>query len=320
MAISSKNVKLAMDFESSFGTVKGTPTLHYFSFVDEQLDISQGLIKNESVRQSFSALKPVYGPSDAGGSLSHYPTIETAPWFQKWLLGTLVETGTTPNYVLTSKDGTAVAPSAVAEKELVGLSEFKKHLGLTVDTFDLEFDATGYLKFTVGTVGKVGSVEASTLDASIDDWTTGDPLNHLQISAITLGGVATTVIKKGKISVKRNIYRDDYRAGQGATRQSAVCGMYDITGTLDFCVDDATTLTNLAAGIADSAIKLTWTEAANRYFSVEVPNIIVQKRLPTGASPILMVEGAQFSAYYKAASAASIVMETGTSYQATKYA
>lgn len=320
---SAKNVKLGIDFEQSFGTVKASPTLRYLSFLKAPPSASQGLIMNKSIRADLNPLAPVYDKQDAGVQLTHYPTLETIPLFQKWLLGTLVETGTTPNYILTSKLGTTLPPSVVIEQELSigGTARFLQMLGLTVESFDVEWDVSGFLQFTINAVGKSGEVETVTIDASPDDWTAGDPLNHLQISSLLLGGASTTVIKKGKISVKFNPYKDDYRAGQGAYRLSLVQDTVEISGTLDIVIDSTTILGDMSTGIAGSSLKLVWTQAANRYFSIELPKITVQKDMPkVGDSPILMIPGAQFVAYYDSTAASSIVMVTGTADVATKYA
>lgn len=320
---SAKNTKLGLDFESSFGTPKVTPTLHYFSFLSSGLKSSQGLIFNKSIRADLNPLAPVLDKEDAGLSLVHYPSLESAAFFMKWLTGTLVETGSTPNFILTSKIGSTLPPSVVAEAEVsvASTARFLKLLGMTIDSFDIEWDAVGFLKFTVNCVGKIGTVETSTLDASADDWTAEDPLNHLQISALKLGGSSTTVIKSGKVSIKFNPYKDDYRAGQGAGRMSLLPDTAEISGTLDIVIDSTTILGDLAAGIAGTSIEVVWTQAANRYFSLLLPKVTVQAAIPAvGDSPVLMVPGAQFSAYYDAGEASALVLELGTAYQATKYA
>lgn len=420
---SAKNVKLGLDFEQSFGVVKGTPTLHYFSFLKAPPKASQGLIMNKSIRADLNPLAPVYDKQDASLQLAHYPTLETAPFFQKWLFGTLVEAGLaapvitnggTPgstaysykvvpkisstavglsaagstatgnatltvtdknvitwsavpgatsydvyrtaggatqgkigtvsaptvtfddtglagdagtaastHFILTSKLGSTLPPTVAAEQELSigGTARFIEMLGLTIESFDVEWDVSGFLQFTINAVGKSGAIATVTIDASPDDWTTQDPLNHLQISSLLLGGVSTTVIKKGKISVKFNPYKDDYRAGQGAYRLSIPQDTVEISGTLDIVIDSTTILGDMSTGIAGSSIKVVWTQAANMYFSLELPKITVQKDLPgVGESPILMISGAQFVAYYDSTAGSAIVMETGGAYQATKYA
>lgn len=420
---SAKNVKLGLDFEATFGAPKVTPTLHYFSFLQSGFKASQGLIFNKSVRADLNPLAPVLDKQDAGMSLTHYPTLETAPFFQKWLLGTLVEAGSTApvitqggtpgvttytykivpkisstavglsatgttttghatldntnkniltwpavtgatsydvyrvsggasqgkvatvsaptvtyndeggvgdagtatstHFILTSKLGSTLPPTVVAEGEVsvASTARFLKLLGLTIESLDIEWDVAGFLQFTINAVGQNGSVQTSTLDASPDDWTTADPLNHLQISSLLLGGLATTVIKKGKVSIKFNPYKDDYRAGQGSGRLSLVQDVAEISGTLDIVIDSTTILGDIAAGISGSSIKVIWTESANHYFSLELPKLTVQAALPAlGDSPILMVPGATFQAYYDSTAATSIVLETGGAYQATKYA
>lgn len=420
---SAKNVKLGLDFEQSFGTVKGTPTLHWLSFLQSGFKASQGLIFNKSIRADLNPLAPVLDKQDAGLSLTHYPTLETCPFFQKWLLGTLVEAGATApvitnggtpgstsysykvvpkisstavglsaagstatgnatldvtnknvitwtavtgatsydvyrtaggatqgkigtvsaptvtlddtglagdagtaastHFILTSKLGSTLPPTVVAEGEVsvASTAKYLKLLGLTIESLDIEWDVAGFLQFTINAVGKNGSVQSATIDASPDDWTTGDPLNHLQISSLLLGGVSTTVIKKGKVSIKFSPYKDDYRAGQGAGRLSLVQDVAEISGTLDIVVDSTTILTDMSTGISGSSIKIVWTQASNLYFSVELPKLTVQAQLPAlGDSPILMIPGATFSAYYDPTAASSIVLETGCAYQATKYA
>lgn len=322
---SAKNVKLALDFEQTWGAPKSTPTLHYMSFMTSGVKAAQPLIFNQSIRADFNPLAPVLDKSDAGLSLVHYPTLETIPFFTKWLTGTLAETGTTPNFVLTSKLGSTAPPSVVAEAEtsIGGTARFLKGLGLVIESFDVEWDATGFLQFTIQAIGKAGSVETASIDtpSGPDDWTAGTPLNHLQISVLKLGGSTTTVIKKGKLSVKTNPYKDDYRAGQGAGRLSALPGTFEISGTLDIVMDSTTILGSLAAGISGSSLEITWTESTDRYFTLSLPKITVQAALPAlGDSPILMVPGAQFSAYYDSSPATAISLVTGSAYQATKYA
>lgn len=178
------SARFAMDFEQSWGTAKAIPTAHQIAFVSESLTGTQQLIDNPSIRGDFNPVSPVYGKKTAGGALVHIPTLKTAPFFQKWLTGTLAESGAGPDYVLTSKLGKTIPPGVVAETEIDinGTKRYMRGEGLRLNRLGIQFASDGFLQLNCDVLGRNVAIHTSSLDAIPDDWTAEDPIDHMQIA------------------------------------------------------------------------------------------------------------------------------------------
>lgn len=314
---------VVVDFEQSWGVDKTVPDAKKIGVVSNSLNGAQELIDNPTIRGDFNAVDPFNGRKSAAGDLVIIPTLEVLPFVQKWATGTLVETGAASDYVLTSKLGTTVPPSAVVETsyDVAGSARYSKASGVRIGKLGLPFAVDGPLQMTLGLMGKDVVVGSSAYDASATDWSDSTVIQHLLLAAadVKIGGSAVAYIQSGQIDIDAALFGDDYRVGGGGSRGSLVPGRYRISGSVRMVLDSTSVLTLLSSGAA-SSLSLKWSSSATRYFSLSLPRVFFQKTGPTLANDGPVVIDAQFRAVYDGTATTSIVLETGTDQQATAYA
>lgn len=313
---------VVVDFETAWGTAKGSPAGKKIGVISNSLAASQELIDNPTLRGDYNAVDPFNGRKSASGDIALVPTLEFLPFLQKWLTGTLAESGTGPDYVLTSKLGTTTPPSAVVETsfDIGGVARYSRTTGARLSRVSLPFAVDGPLQATLGVMGKDTTIETTAYDASPDDWSDSAYLENLLLAAadVKIGGSAVAFVQSGQLDIDTALFGDDYRVGGGGARGSLVPGRHRIGGSLRLVLDSAAVL-SLFGGAATS-LSLKWTSAAARYGMITLPRIILQKTTPTlpGDGPIVI--DTQFRAVYDSVSGTSLEMAAGSALQATDYA
>ena len=313
---------VAMDFEQSWGVDKATPDGKKVGVISNGLVGAQELIDNPTIRGDFNSVDPFNGRKSAAGDIALVPNIEVIPFVQKWLTGTLVETGAGPNYVLTSKLGSTTPPSAVVETsfDIGGSARYSKASGVRLARVGIPFTVDGPLQMTLGTMGKDVVVGSTPYDASLTDWSDGAYFENLLLAAadVKIGGASVGFVQSGQIDIDAALFGDDYRVGGGGSRGSLVPGRYRISGTVKLVLDSVAVLA-LLTGSA-SSLSLKWSQSVAAYFSLTLPRIFIQKTGPVLANDGPVVVDAQFRAVYNTSDATSLILETGTTQQATAYA
>ena len=310
---------VVVDFESAWGTAKGSPAGKKIGVISNSLVGSQELIDNPTLRGDYNAVDPFNGRKSASGDIVLVPTLEFTPFLQKWLTGTLVETGTTPDFVLTSKLGTTTPPSCVVETsfDIGGSARYSRTTGARLSRVSFPFAVDGPLQATLGVMGKDTTIETTAYDASPDDWSDSAYLENLLLAAadVKVGGSAVAYVQSGQLDIDTALFGDDYRVGGGGSRGSLVPGRSRISGRLRLVLDSVGVL-SLFGGSATS-LSLKWSSSAARYLKLTLPRVIVQKTGPTlpGDGPIVI--DAQFRAVYDAVSGTSLEMESGSALAAT---
>lgn len=314
---------VVVDFEQSWGVDKAVPDGKKIGVVSNTLDGAQELIDNPTIRGDFNSVDPFNGRKSAAGDLVIVPTLEALPFFTKLLTGTLVESGTTPDFVLTSKLGSTTPPSAVVETsfDIGGTARYSKGSGVRIARWSFPFAVDGPLQCTIGLMGKDVAVGNTAYDASATDWSDSSVIENLLLAAadVKVGGSAVGYLQSGQVDIDAALFGDDYRVGGAGSRGSLVPGRYRISGNARIVLDAAATLTLLSAGAA-SSFSLKWSVSATRYFSLTLPRVFFQKRGPTLANDGPVVMDAQFRAVYNTSDATSIILATGTAEAATAYA
>ena len=317
------NSAVVVDFEQSWGVDKTTPDGKKIGVISNTLVASQELIDNPTIRGDFNSVDPFNGKKSAAGDIVLVPTLEFAPFLQKWLTGTLAEGGAGPDYTLTSKLGTAVPPSAVVETSfnIGGSARYSKASGVRIARLGLPIAVDDPLQATIGTMAKDVVVGSSPYDATPTDWSDSTVLENLLLAAadVKLGGSPVAYVQSGQLDIDTALFGDDYRVGGGGARGSLVPGRYRISGNLRLVVDATAVLTLLSAG-APTSLSLKWAASAARYFKVNLPRVILQKTGPTLANDGPVAIDAQFRAVYDATAGTSIELETGTDQRAMAYA
>lgn len=303
---------LTIDFEASWG-VEDTADGKKIGFVSESIVGTQELLENPTIRGDFNRNDPANGKQMASGSLVTIPNVTVAPFFQKLFCGANSTSGAGDPYTHVAKIGTTGPASAVIEADvnIGGTHRYKKANGVRINKWTIPIDAAGFAQWTFEMMGKSVAIGSSAYDASLTDWVTGTPLDHLQLASadVEIGGSAVGYIQSGSIDISANLFGDDYRAGGSGVRGSLVPGTHTVTGSLKLVIDSTAVLTLLTAGTATS-LSFVWTAGTNRTFTVSVPRCYLQKVQPgiSNGGPIFC--DAQFQASYDATAASMLVLTT----------
>lgn len=293
------NAVVAIDFEQSWGTAKGSPDGRKIAVLSNGMTGTQEMLDNPNLGGDFNPRDATSGKKAASGSLVFVPNITMLPLILDWLTNSIASTGSADPYTHVFKLGSAVPKSCVLETDfLVGAShKFAIASGVRINRLTIPIDAAGFLQMSADLIAKDVLVGDTAYDASLTDWTLATPFEHLQLASadVKLDTVAIGYVLGGSINVNANLYADDYRVGAGGARGSLVPGRHSIDGSLRIALDNTAVMAMLAGGAAH-ALSFKWTCTTNRTFQLDLPRVIFQKTQPTlnDAGPVIVE--AQFRA------------------------
>ena len=320
-AFGAKSV-VTLDFESSWGTAKGSPAAKKIAVLTNGITGTQELIENPTMRGDFNSSDAINGKKAASGALTMIPNVDVLPFFVKLLTGGLTTTGAADPYSHVGKITNVTPLSAVLETswDIGGTARYSLASGLRISKWSIPFAADNFLQMSVDMMGKDVVVGTTSYGAAGVDWSTGSPLEHLQLASadVKVGGSAVAYVVSGQIDLDTGLYGDDYRVGGGGARGSLVPGRHKVSGNLKLALDSTSVMTLITGGAA-SSLELTWTAGTNRTFNVKVPRIVIQKTQPIlqGDGPIFC--DCQFRGSYDGTALSSIVYTIGNGTAGTVY-
>lgn len=317
------NSRVVLDFETAWGTAKGSPDGKSVAFTQSTLGAAQELIDNPALRGDLNPIDPVFGKKSASGSLVIVPTLAVMPFLTKWITGVLTTTGAADPFAHASKLNATMPASAVVETKIDvgGTLRYIKGTGVRVNRLSLPISFEGLNTISLDVLAKDVTVETTEYDSTPLDWASGAPLDNmsLQSADVKIGGSAVGYIQSGNLEINANLYGDDYRVGSAGARGSLVPGRYAITGTLKLVVDNVAVITLLQSG-TPTTIDLKWTQAANRLFQLKLGRVFFPKITPpvNDGGPVMV--DAAFRAVYDATDTSSFVATTTNDKATTVYA
>lgn len=186
-------------------------------------------------------------------------------------------------YVATSKLGNTMPASAIIESafDIGGTMRYLRATGCRINSMTIPISFEGFLQLAMDVMAKDVTVETTPYDASLDDWTTDDPLEHLQLdsAAVLLGGSPVGYIKGGQIQISSNLQGDDYRVGGGGARGSLVPRAFGISGNLQLALDSTAVLT-LITSDTPTDLEFTWGVGTNLSETITLPGVLLEKTGP----------------------------------------
>ncbi len=320
-AFGAKSV-VTVDFENGWGTAKGSPAAKKIVVLSNGVTGSQELIENPSMRGDFNSSDSVNGKKAAAGPLTLVPNVDLLPFFVKLLTGGLTTTGASDPFQHVGKIGSTTPLSAVLETswDIGGTARYSLASGVRISKWSIPFAVDNFLQMSFDLMGKDVAVGSATYGAAGVDWTTGSPLENLQLASadVKIGGSAVGYVVSGQIDIDTGLFGDDYRVGGGGTRGSLVPGRHKVTGNLKLALDNVAVLTLITGGAA-SSLDLKWTAGTNRTLQLLVPRIMIQKTQPTlqGDGPIMV--DCQFRGSYDGTALSSIVFTVTNGTAGTVY-
>lgn len=307
------NAVVAVDFESAWGTAKGSPSGKKIAVTSCGIVPTQALIDNPNIRGDFNSADPATGRKAAQGPLNLVPTHEILPFLQKLLTGTLVKSGSADPWTATSKLGSTMPLSAIVETDfnIGGTHRYALASGVRINSWTIPISFEGFLAMQLDLMAKDVVVGSTAYDATLTDWSDSSPLDHMQLAAadVKLGGAAVGYIRSGQVQINANLDGEDYRVGGGGARGSLVPRRHSISGSLELAVDSVAVVTLLGAGTATS-LSFKWTTATNRTWELTLPRVFLEKTGPSLQDDGLVKVSVNFRAVYDPTALTSVTMVT----------
>ena len=158
--------KVVVDYETSWGVAKGSPTGFHIPVTICALAPSQSLIPNPTLTGDLSERDPAFGPIAATGNLVKVADLVTFPFFTQLLCGNLAGAGAGPNYTHTSKISSNMPLSAVVETSWnLAVPQYSKASGVRIQTMTIPIDSTGFLSTTYALEAKTVTIGTTPYSA-----------------------------------------------------------------------------------------------------------------------------------------------------------
>ncbi len=308
---------VTVDYETAWGTVKGSPAGFLIPVNSCTITPAQSLISNPTLRGDFNSGDPALGPISASGSLVKVAEGLSMPWFTKLLTGNLTSSVGPTNFIHSSIiSNTMPLSAAIDTKFLIGSTpKYSLATGVRINRLSIPVEPTGFLTTSFDLMAKtVVPGNAAAYSATATDWTSAtgsSPIDQLQLASaeVKIGGSAVGYISKGSISIDANLNGNDYRVGASGARGSLVPGKHKVSGSLDLALDSAAVLTLITAGGATS-LSFKWAAEANNYITVFIPRVFLQKTGPALSSDGAVMVTVQFEASYDSSTTSMLQITT----------
>lgn len=302
---------VAVDFEASWGVAKGSPKGRKIAVQECGILPTQSLLTNPNILGDFNPSRPVRGRKAAQGPLNLVPNLQVMPFLQKLLTGTLVKTGTADPWLATSKLGATRPKSAIIETsfDIGGTQKYFRAIGVRINSLTIPISFEGFLQLSMDVMAKDVIPGDTPYDAALDDWTTEDPIEHMQLAsaAVKLGGSPVAFIKGGQIQVNANLQGDDYRVGGAGARGSLVPKAYGISGNLQLALDSTAVLT-LITSDTPTDLEFAWAVDTDRSERITLPGVLLEKTGPAVKDGLIDVT-VNFQAFKEAVAGTALEME-----------
>jgi hypothetical protein len=135
----------------------------------------------------------------------------------------------------------------------------------------------------------------SRKDGSATEYTS-DAISQTDISAITEGGGASTIVLGGEIRINNNLDGSMYTVGNGGVISELPTGIASVTGTVQFQFQDDTMIDKLE-DFTESSLGVTWTSGTHS-LALTIPELKYNNSAPTTGSGSGLIHDVTFEAYY----------------------
>ena len=278
---------LILGRQADYDTLAATDAGRKIAIVGEDLDASVEQIQSDSFTGDANSKDAVEGDVDAGGTVRHNLTLDTAPLFARAITRSLATTGAPTDFVHTAKNTSGALDAYTAEVPFgTDVAQYKLLESCVFDTKSFEIRNKGFFQVQLGLVGKRGDVSVTPHFVTPDDWTGGTELHHrlMTASRVKLDGSAVARITRLQVNIANDVDRDIRVIGGDGERAGMTAGVQKVTGTVDGYFDDASIYAKTAAGVY-VAFDFEWYISATRSAQLVLPRVKLQKALPKASSP-----------------------------------
>lgn len=292
------------------------------AIVGEELDGTVEQIQSDSFSGDANSKDAVDGDVDAGGTLRHNLTLETAPLFAKAICRSFATAGAPSDYTHTIKTGSGALPAYTIEVPIAtDVANYKLIESAVLDTKGFEIRNKGFFQVQLGYVGKKADTTTTPHFVTPDDWTGGTELHHRLLAAadVKLDGAAVGRITRLQCNIANDVDREVRQLGSDGERIAAPAGTQKVTGAVDVYFDDpATFFAKTAAGVY-VAFDFTWTISATRSMQLVLPRVKLQRQHPKASTPKSVMLSLPFVASKDSVEATQIKFVIKNGIVGTKY-
>lgn len=292
------------------------------AIVGEDLDGTVEQIQSDSFSGDANAKDAVEGDVDAGGTLRHNLTLETAPIFAKAIGRSLATTGASDPYTHTGKTGSGALPAYTIEVPIAtDTANYKVIKSAVLDTKGFEIRNKGFFQVQLGYVGKSAALSTTPHFITPDDWSAGTELHHRMLLAanVKLDGSAVGRITRLQVNIANGVDREVRQIGSDGERIAAPADVQRVTGTVDAYFDDPATFFAKSASGVYVAFDFLWYISATRSMQLVLPRVKLQRQFPKASTPKSMMLSLPFTASKDSVEASQIKFVIKNAIVGTKY-
>ena len=267
--------RLAIDFESTFGTTPASPVAKNMPFVKANITGKQNMIESTVITGRRDPTAPSFGNIDASGSLIVPVTVRDYGWWLKASFGNPTTTGAEAPYAHVFKVGDTM-PSLAIEQGFTDIAQYFLYNGCKVSKMGMAFGGDGELNATIDIMGAKETLSTTPFDATVDDMVF-DRFANFQ-AAILEGGSSIANVSEVTIDVDFGLDGDTYCIGGQGFRKAIAEGNVNVSGKIKAMFENATLL-NKAINGTESSLKVTVTNGAH-ILEILIPELVYERNTP----------------------------------------
>ncbi len=288
------NVRMLLDYESSYGTTPGTPHSHVMPFYSDNVKSTQTLNEDKLIRNNRNPAQPTRGLIDVSGSVVVPIDQVLIGYWLKAMFGAPTTTGSADPYTHVFKLGQD-QPSLTIERGFVDVGKFFLYNGCKVGGISFDVGGEGDPQITIDLMGAKETISGTTFDEGTTITLT--KFNQFQ-AAIKEGGSTIATVTKASVKIDFGLDGDYYPIGSNGVRGAIADGIASVTGSITAWFDDDTLL-NKAINGTESSLEITFSAGATRSIAFLIPELVYERSSPQVDGPKGIMIDLPFRAYWQ---------------------
>ena len=316
------NSQLVVAKEAVYGTPPAVGTGKILGLNSFGLKKSANKIQNPQLARDPNYRHSLTGRITHEGPYTSVLNFDSLPLIMEWLTGNRATTGTTPNFLHTSKilDNAPQSRSCELTLDVNGTDHFIMHKGVQVQSFRVVAGGEGYVTADLGLAGKTSTDSATVYFTSPVDLSEGSPLDHAMIGAadVQLNGATFNGMVDLTLEVAPELNLNDYRANGQNVRDNVSRGKVKVSGTLN-AMFDALTFYNICTADTPVALSVRLFKDTSTYFKITLPLVAFPPTDPVVHDGGPIPFSSEFMAEYDSVSGTSLTLECANQRPGTDY-
>ena len=251
--------KLALCFESEFGTTPAVPVGYGMPFNSSKIAVKQNLTESNTLTGRRDPAQPSPGNIDVSGGIVVPVDKIAIGWWLRAMFGVPTTSGAGDPYTHVFKP-IDVQEAMVLEQQYPGISQYELFNGCKVSKFSMSIGGDGELTASVDVMGAKRTIGIASFDDTLTD-ILPTKFKNFQAS-IDEGGTALAIVTQADINIDFGMDGDSYAIGGAGFRADISEGLIQVSGTLKAFFKDASLL-NKAVNNTATSLKLKLTSGTH---------------------------------------------------------